>query len=800
MIKKVFLVYSLMMVIFVNLVLGQSVRPDHPRLFLTSDNLPEIRSKLQTYYSSEYQEFLDIANNEFNGSSWLHVINFAFIYQVGDLPGFSSSHSAADFGQRAKSLLLSLPVDNLIRGEHPDLTKSKFGLPIGYDWLFSLLSQSEKQELVNKMSNMVNNTTKLAPIFGHMVGIGSSLYVIHGLAFYGDGFNDSLAQQVYDLFYDEIMGAHGKVAGKNMSAGNEGGSNSGFEYNLYYLKYLAFPVDAWRTATNQDYFPVSPFWRYFPQYLLYNIIPWAFEDASSPGGREWILYHDHHDKAYRRASRYTFDLTMLQSWYRNVDLDMVGLGQWLLDNRVGTNMYQSEKWEKYVFYYFLWGYPGTSPLSPSQLNLPKSIIFTGIGEAVMRTGFTDINDCMIVFKAMPYAYSGGYWSAKDQGSFSIYKRGFLTFGSGSGAHHDYGNSTISRNTLIFDVPGQNYSSSHSDEGGQREVREVEVLDSLVPGSRWDIGGIQKHRFEEDEFDYIFADLTRAYNSTLVRDNYPDENPTKISLFTRELVYMRPSSNLESDYIFIFDRTKTVDAQIVKRWLLHMSYEPDINANGQPTNISGEWVYPNADLVKITNTFNGANGRLFVKSLLPANRDIYKIGGPGHEFMNILNHNDCDGAKLPSGGCPNINDESAYFVGRWRIEVRPATQQQYDIFFHVFQTATASENSMEPVTLIDNQNNYYGAYIDHNVVLFSKTSDFQNQAQYTISVSGNTRHLICNLNPGVYRVYVDGSQVTSVQVDEDGTAFFLHSGGSNFRVTKSNDTIPPSKPTGLRIEK
>ncbi len=780
---------------------SQTVISSHPRLLINQNTLGELRQKLQNQYHTEFQDFIDLCDQRFNSSEDGLAIRLAFLYQIGQLSGFNYGHTMDEYANRAKAVLMTEQSQGIIRGADPELVTAQWIIPLGYDWLYDRLSTSDKQYLVGEMIDMINKTPRGEPPLGHSNGIGNTGYLVCGMAFYGDGINDTVAQQVVNEFYDQFKGPTGPLGAKNFVAGNDGGTNSGIWYSSYFAPHLALVALAWYTATGENLFLTSNYFKYFPTFILYNILPMAEDDPSYPDGKVFLMHHDHHEKVRYEARKTWTRVSLGQAMYKDSDPDITALSNWLQHHRTEKIVYHNtETWNRYLGYFFLLGDRSVPEKSPTQLNLPLTKYFKNLGMVVMRQSFEDPNSTLIIYKAIPWGYTGGYWSAYDQGQFSIYKRGYLTFNTGSGAHHDYENDGYSRNIILFDVPGQNYNSSHSDKAGQRLMPTMNSIDDLVPGSQFDLGGIKRTRFESGEFDYIYSDLTRAYNSTVVRDNYPNENPVKISLFTREMVYMRPDNMDDHDYIFLFDRTRTVDAQIVKRWLLHMSFEPDINASGQSNGYPGQTMYPGADLVTITNTWNGSNGRLFSKTLLPANVNIVKIGGSGHAFTDVMNQQICDGYKAISGSCNSMTDEDMNYAGGWRIEVRPATQQQYDIFFHVFQTATASESSMEPVTLIDNQSNYYGAYIDHNVVMFSKTSDFQNQAQYQIAVSGNTRHLVCNLNPGVYRVYVDGNQITSVQVGDDGTAFFQHNGGTTFRVTKSNDTTPPAKPTGLHIEK
>jgi len=332
------------------------------------------------------------------------------------------------------------------------------------------------------------------------------------------------------------------------------------------------------------------------------------------------------------------------------------------------------------------------------------------------------------------------------------------------------------------------------------VNELPSASSLQPGSEWDLGGIKKYKSVPGTYDYMFADITRAYSGPNT-PSYPSLSPPKTDLFTREFVYVRPSSNNDPDYIFVFDRIHSVDSQIKKRWMLHMAYEPQIN--GTPSTISNwETKYAGADMVTVTNTYGQAHGRLFMKSLLPLNANIHKIGGYGYEFMDIRGINDDSRFSGNTVNHSPLDSATAYFAGSYKIEIRPQVQQKDNIFFNVFQTADANSTiSMEPVQLIDNNVNYYGATIDNNTVFFSKTTSPQSIIDFDVNVTGLNRYLITNLMQGLYFVRVDGNLATIQNnlVDESGVLYFEYNGGGTFTISRSNDFTPPGTPSGIRIK-
>jgi hypothetical protein len=83
------------------------------------------------------------------------------------------------------------------------------------------------------------------------------------------------------------------------------------------------------------------------------------------------------------------------------------------------------------------------------------------------------------------------------------------------------------------------------------------------------------------------------------------------------------------------------------------------------------------------------GRLFCRTLLPADAVLQTVGGPGQEFM-------ADGVNYPISNDPNdITD----MMGRWRVEVSPGAPRTADVFLHLIQVGDQSVQTMtsSPVT-------------------------------------------------------------------------------------------------------
>jgi hypothetical protein len=109
-------------------------------------------------------------------------------------------------------------------------------------------------------------------------------------------------------------------------------------------------------------------------------------------------------------------------------------------------------------------------------------------------------------------------------------------------------------------------------------------EAYAPGSVYDVGpGILD--FESNAtYDYMLGDATNAYD------------PSKLSKFTRQVVYLKP------DIFVIFDRVLTTNAGIENKWVVDPAATPQDQGNG---------------LITVDN----GSGALWIKRLLPTSASV-----------------------------------------------------------------------------------------------------------------------------------------------------------------------------------
>ena len=307
--------------------------------------------------------------------------------------------------------------------------------------------------------------------------------------------------------------------------------------------------------------------------------------------------------------------------------------------------------------------------------------------------------------------------------------------SGDGrSYHDvnYYVRTIAHNTLLVYNPAEDMSAARPDassnDGGQR---------TMYPASRspqdisyFDQYGVQYHtgsmkRFEDSsKYTYALGDATAAYNNPTYNqtmDTGLAGNVAKVTRFQREFVYLRPGSPGGPDFLVLFDRvgvTKPAFSGKNTKLLFHTLGRPTVT--GKATTVSpGETLYADPDLV----TADSGGGSLFIKTLLPAHRNIRRVGGRGVKAFWVFDANydwhwDADEPQPRP-----VSDFDDIPYGEWRVELEPADTALNHNFLNVLHPAKKGTAAMPKTTLVTGTG-VSGAQIDgpalQRVVLFSSS--------------------------------------------------------------------------------
>ena len=449
---------------------------------------------------------------------------------------------------------------------------------------------------------------------------------------------------------------------------------------------------------------------------------------------------------------------------------------------------------------FLWDDPEVVPRDPAattEVELPRHKLFSGIGHLVLRDGWKP-DSTWIELACGPYFAKHDHL---DAAHFVIYRKGHLAIDSGAdytdteSPHYlNYYRRTVAHNTLLVYQPGETFfwgedKWAAANDGGQRmdssrfwnSVRSLE--DWRKTRDLWDRCRMSPVESVPGGYHYAKADATRAYQ------------PSKLDLFTREVVYLEPSRTL-----VVLDRVRSTDASYRKAWLLHGTNEPIVEGPAAGTPIgSGGTSHRNATLA----TLEDGEGRLRVHTLLPREREVIARGGPGSEFWTPGDPKGgpwgsgqnwplepAEGGPLPDdpylkemwktfwGGdmqALSPSNRRAVVPGAWRIEVSPAVPAKDDVFLNVLEIGDRADAAAPRRVAAVEGHGVTGASIEGaSVVLFAERPAVE--AEATLPAIATTGLLVSGLEPRAsYEAqltsgFAPGSPVWNVTAEttDDGT--------------------------------
>lgn len=391
----------------------------------------------------------------------------------------------------------------------------------------------------------------------------------------------------------------------------------------------------------------------------------------------------------------------------------------------------------------LWRDYTIEPKSPETLPLTK-YSGTPYGWMIARTGW-DKNSVIAEMKINEHFV--GNHQHMDGGAFQIYYKGPLAIDAGayhgtSGGYNSAHNKnffkrTVAHNSLLVFDPNEKFASWNyggtdktefaDNDGGQR-----------MPGDRWETcrsfadllsdeyttGQVLAHGTGGDymapEYSYLSGDITKAYSD-------------KVKEVKRSFVFLNLKSEKVPAAMVVFDKVVSKNPEFKKHWLLHSIEEPKVSENG----------------IIIKRTKDGDSGMLSNTVLLPAkeNLDMQVIGGKGKEFwVNGTNY-----ANAPQAGRPDPRNER----GEWRVEVSPSAPANEDYFLNVIQVADNNCNELHKASLLKGEN-LVGAVIADRIVTFSKDGETINgKAEMDVQGNGTFKFVMTDMKPGTWQVKKDG---------------------------------------------
>lgn len=805
-----------------------TVRPEHPRIYINADNIGAIRARIADTWSIQhgyYQEIkayaesiMDKEIKATDRTSPQRLKILAFLYLIGEVPGtLYRQYSIDDFGAKGIAYLRAFAGHYSKRAPGASYGSATVqSMSVAYDWLYHKLSKEDKNYIVPRLIAAAEGQKKnieWQQTFKDY-SVGGNNYCVAGLAFYGDGINDAKAKEYIEHYINKYRKEF--IAGWNFAIQN-GGSFQGSDGHMQDIAYFLYVIDAFYTATDMDDLGTFDYLKYASEWLTYALVPhWNNGNNLFNTDNDFLFGREIGIEEIRSMGRITS--------YPHFSDKLKSLTAWLCNSRLPPPQAKRPHWTTFNYDFklmdLIWRDDTAKAKSPVELQLPLTRHFGvldngtghagGVGIVIMKSAWQDPNATFAVFKCAPFKYTH---DDHDSNSFIIHKKGLLAIDSGMYENGDwwshevnYAYRTVAHNSLLVYDPKEIFggSASVANDGGQRLPQKMYSRnypkDYAVGGGR-DIGGMARFESVEGVYDYMRGDATRAYQSTLFTDG---GNRAKLSLFTRDFVYLR-SNDGTHDYFVVFDKVVSTEPGFQKRWLLHSINEPSVNGTFTKGGIDGAGaankfggtpgsISLDADTVIIRE----AGGTLFSKTIFPQKHTVVKIGGPDAEgntntagsyesFVNGTNYK-TDTQRSKSYTFKPLQ-------GAWRIEVAPLTAQKEDVFLHVLYPCDKTITAMPPTTPVESKNATMAgvhiaalADVPSWVVLFSKNTHDVHEVTYEVKAEGNARQLLCDMKKNTpYEILHNGKLLATKKSSDQGTLFFEGElGGDNVFLVKAAD--------------
>jgi hypothetical protein len=601
-----------------------------------------------------------------------------------------------------------------------------------YDWCYDLLTDDEKREFVLEFERIAASHEPGYParLTSHaVVGHGTEGWLLTdqlpaGVAIYDE--SPKMYDAAVELFFEKFVEVRDFYYPGH--AHHQGDS--------YYGRFVYDQAVSWlfRRMGAGDVFSRDQ--QFVPYHLVYCL---------RPDGQQ-IRYGDTYDQS-GRAGRKHLIMTLTGSYYNDPYLLT------LLD----TGYFHDSAGDRVFEILFLESKAPRRPIS----DLPKTKYFAEpMGRMVARTGW----DMGIESRdAIAYMHIGEYFfgnhQRKDFGTFQLYYRGSLAISSGIyegneggyGSEHwlHYYHQTLAHNGLLIFDPAEKQYKKASNDGGQRypnggrdHPRDLEELLS----KDYKMGAVTAHKFGPDDispaYSYIAGDITDAYTA-------------KVSKVTRSMVALNTGNETYPCVMVVYDRVVSANPDFKKTWLLHTIQEPKFTER----------------TITVMRDQDGYGGKMVVENLLPAEASITKIGGPGKEFW----------VESAGKNLAMSIDRKEAEPGAWRVEVSPAVPANSDNFLHVLTVMDAGTSEGPMVGMVSSEE-LTGATVLDRAILFGKSGNLLDYANFDISGNGKLKILVCDLKPGKWTVRRNGESASEkISATPDGKCLYFEGEPGNYEL-------------------
>ena len=733
---------------------GHPIPTGHPRIFINEKNKAALRQKIARHHKEIMQEAVSIADKNHGGkltslgghsrepAAQPVVLACGIIYQLGRIPGVRYSHSPEGYGRDGVRHLLSL-----LKGRYEH--REYLGLPLGYDWLYELMTEEERKIVAAQLLENAQPEKSLVNPYNNPAGAR----LLGALAVFGDA---PRAKELLEQFHNGMVFGDkpGRYHGTNIMGNHifvpEGPGSEGIGYSHWYNPFYPF-LEAWFDQTGEDYFKL-PFFQ-----------NWVFHETYITGNE-----YEHQDK-YAKGARKAWSLgcplvnTMYDMSIARSNRTAASLAKY---HHQGDRLPYVRSSVKMI--YMLRADPSVPAKSPEELRLPTTAHFRVVNSIFARNSWKGIETTWVWFQSPTWQNVRDLGPAND---FIIWKYGGFVITKRTQAH-DYDGGNRTNTFVLYDrkAPGKTFIIRNCmdrafNRGLGRRINSLREVDTSLPGYN---KGLRYFEERPGEYLYCLGDGAQVFDEGRLKD------------WSRQFIWFRVDRNDKTDHFVVFDRIEKANDGVTEHMLLNFNMKPQIRdrkANRSlgegKMKVKGIWTYEDADRIVATNTvktgWGQAHGRAFVDTLLPRDRVYYRMGG-GQE-RNIDLFGDLRKKRMRTGP----------LAGEWRVQMTGKSNSVKQVYLHTIQAVDMKVEKPEPTALLEGAG-LVGARTGPNIVLFSPKESTVRSGRMKVAFGGTFRLLICDLEPGAkYSVSLGGKTVRAAATSQ-GTCFFRRVG------LKQGDTI------------
>lgn len=746
---------------------------EHPRIFVTSSKLPQLKTKILNYYQSDLQNFithldemLHIPPGTGDLEEWNDIIgaarSYAFLYLIDpmSIPGIASQYSRQKYGKKAIDLALflaeNLP-DRWTETHHgaKNLATDKGGLAslalqVVYDWTHDLSTEEDRRRIADRLMSLWNNRydSKKVKLENHYA---TNVHVYAGaLCFYGDTdlgpIYTTKANEMMRSFHDVFLRRQLGVAEKLFEGSSDWIEGDSYSQDSY--TGIMLLAAAAGSAMGERYFETNPWLRYAPLFLYYNIMPMPYKG-------EYFFSQQNTSSVIDVRDQFTSAImNMSASMLENVDPQLSGFAAWFTQKSPYGLQVENYKYNDPhlfdLFYKFLMGSSHIAPKSPEASNIPLS---ARLGQMhAMRSDHSLEDATLIQFFCPKFWYENGH-NEQEQGAFNIHRFGTLAISAANSKNAGKELPRVDKNgkgfvqNNIFGLGGSDFELAPDMEDAKGMA---DTPDRFYNGAPEHIGTVEAREYLQGLYDYINYNYTNSY-----------KGGSRASLARRALVYLRGPVNHE--YVVVMDR---VNSPHEKYFVIHTPTEPIALEKQWLPKLQGHWT-STGRTISVVNRIDRAHGQMYLTSVFPEKIEMHKFGGPGHEWVWA------DGMPLDYDP-QRFSEKAAYLLSSYTLQIRSQNNQ----FLTVMQVGDANTIGKKASVQALSGKDWIGVLLgQERVVVFSKSENLLSNISYQVSSLKPVQHLLTELVPQKpFSVLKSGNIVATGSTGPNGTISFKDTPG------------------------